>query len=87
MADKNPHAVALGRRGGLARAARLTPAQRSEAGRKAVLARWARGENSPLARSARATVQARTRDRCEVCGAFTGPTRGISNCKQCEQGR
>jgi len=45
---KNPHAVALGRLGGLkggkARTARLTAAQRSELARKAVLARWARAK-------------------------------------------
>ncbi len=42
--EKDPAAVALGRRGGLkggrARAERLTPEQRSEAGRKAARARW-----------------------------------------------
>jgi hypothetical protein len=41
---KNPYAVALGRRGGKkggpARAARMTPEERSESARKAVLARW-----------------------------------------------
>jgi hypothetical protein len=46
MAKKNPAAVALGRaggrRGGPARAAKLTPAQRSESARKAVQARWAK---------------------------------------------
>jgi len=52
MADKkkrkNPHAVALGRLGGLkggkARTARLTAEQRSELARKAVRARWARAK-------------------------------------------
>jgi hypothetical protein len=43
---KNPHAVALGRLGGLkggkARTAKLSPEERSELARKAVLARWAR---------------------------------------------
>ena len=42
---KNPNAVALGKMGGLkggkARAARLTPEQRSESARKAAVARWA----------------------------------------------
>jgi len=42
--SKNPAAVALGRLGGLkggpARAARLTPAQRSEIASKAARARW-----------------------------------------------
>lgn len=41
---KNPSAVALGRKGGLkggpARAAKMTPEERSESARKAVLARW-----------------------------------------------
>ena len=43
---KNPHAVALGRRGGLkggpARAAKMTPEERRESARKAVEARWER---------------------------------------------
>lgn len=42
--DKNPHAVALGRiggrKGGKARAKKLTPAQRSEQARKAAQRRW-----------------------------------------------
>jgi hypothetical protein len=42
---KDPAAVALGRRGGLkggkARAAKMTPEQRSEAARRAAVARWA----------------------------------------------
>ena len=37
---KNPNAVALGRKGGKARVKSLTPEERSEAARKAVLARW-----------------------------------------------
>lgn len=45
---KDPAAVALGRKGGLkggkARAARLTPEQRSEAARRAAQARWQRRE-------------------------------------------
>jgi hypothetical protein len=45
---KNPAAVALGRRGGKkggpARAAKLTPRQRSESARKAVEARWAKAK-------------------------------------------
>jgi hypothetical protein len=44
--EKDPAAVSLGRRGGLkggpARAKKLTPEQRSESARKAVLARWAK---------------------------------------------
>jgi hypothetical protein len=43
-AGKDPAAVALGRKGGLkggkARAAKLTPEQRSESARKAAKARW-----------------------------------------------
>jgi hypothetical protein len=43
---KNPHAVALGRLGGLkggkARVAKLSPEERRELARKAVLARWAK---------------------------------------------
>jgi hypothetical protein len=43
---KNPAAVALGRLGGLkggpALAAKMTPAQRRAAGRKAALARWSK---------------------------------------------
>ncbi|MGZ4339374.1 MAG: histone H1 [Gaiellaceae bacterium] len=42
--SKDPAAVALGRRGGLkggkARAAKMTPEQRSEAAKKAAAARW-----------------------------------------------
>jgi len=45
---KNPHAVALGRKGGkkggIARAAKLTAKERSEAARKAVMARWAKAK-------------------------------------------
>jgi len=44
MAKKNPHAVALGRKGGkksaAARMKKLTPEQRREIARKAVEARW-----------------------------------------------
>jgi len=43
---KNPYAVALGRKGGKvggkARAANMTPAERSESARNAVMARWAK---------------------------------------------
>jgi hypothetical protein len=43
---KNPAAVELGRRGGLkggaARAAKLSPQERSESARKAAAARWAK---------------------------------------------
>ncbi len=44
--EKNPAAVELGRRGGLkggkARAAKLTPEERSESARKAARARWSK---------------------------------------------
>lgn len=49
-AKKNPAAVALGRLGGLkggkARAAKLTAAERSASARKAVLARWAKAKKT-----------------------------------------
>ncbi len=45
---KDPAAVSLGRKGGLkggkARAANMTPEQRSESARKAVQARWAKNK-------------------------------------------
>lgn len=45
--EKNPAAVELGRRGGLkggkARAAKLTAAQRSDAAKRAARARWGKG--------------------------------------------
>jgi general stress protein YciG len=40
--EKDPHAVALGRKGGKARLQKLTPERRSEIARKAVLTRWAK---------------------------------------------
>ena len=47
---KNPAAVALGRKGGKkggpARAAKLTPEQRSESARKAVQARWSKAKGA-----------------------------------------
>lgn len=47
---KNPHAVELGRlggkKGGKARAAKLTAEERSEIARKAARARWAREKGS-----------------------------------------
>jgi hypothetical protein len=61
---KNPYAVALGRKGGLkggpARAANMTPEQRTEIARNAVLTRWAKerasenGRNQEKAKAARA---------------------------------
>ena len=47
---KNPYAVALGRKGGLkggpARAANMTPEERSESARNAVLVRWERAKTN-----------------------------------------
>ena len=47
--QRNPNAVALGRLGGriggVARARKMTPEQRSEAARKAAVARWERYRN------------------------------------------
>lgn len=52
---KDPAAVALGRKGGkkggLARAAKLTPKQRSESARKAVQARWTKAKTKPTTTS------------------------------------
>ena len=46
--EKDPNAVALGRKGGLkggpARKAKLTPQQRQESARKAAIARWEKEE-------------------------------------------
>lgn len=42
MTPKNPAAVALGRKGGKARAEKLTAEQRSDSARKAIEARWAK---------------------------------------------
>jgi hypothetical protein len=43
-AMKNKAAVALGKRGGKARAKNMTSAERSESARKAVLVRWAKAK-------------------------------------------
>ena len=42
--DKDPNAVALGRKGGKARLRTMTPEQRQEIARKAVTARWAKAK-------------------------------------------
>jgi hypothetical protein len=56
---KNPAAVALGRKGGKkggpARAAKLTPVQRSESARKAVQARWTKTNEATGREAAPAT--------------------------------
>ncbi len=80
LADKDPHAVALGRRGGKiggkVRAKRLTPSRRSEIASKAATARWrknaAKSEQTPepLKRNAEDTrqsiLEAAHREFCEV---------------------
>jgi hypothetical protein len=43
---KSKYAVALGKRGGTARAKNMTAKERSDAARKAVLARWAKAKRS-----------------------------------------
>jgi hypothetical protein len=40
--EKDPNAVALGRKGGKARLQKMTPEQRQDIARKAVTARWAK---------------------------------------------
>jgi hypothetical protein len=40
--DKNPHAVQLGKMGGLARLEKLTPERRREIARNAAKTRWAK---------------------------------------------
>lgn len=51
---KNAAAVSLGRKGGkkggLARAARMTPEQRSESARRAVMARWSNTKTPAMAK-------------------------------------
>lgn len=42
--EKDPNAVALGRKGGKARLYKLTPEERQEIARKAVMARWAKAK-------------------------------------------
>ena len=42
MAKKNPHAVALGRKGGKARLRTMSAEERSARARQAVAARWAK---------------------------------------------
>ena len=60
LAKKNPHAVALGRKGGRARKAALTPARRTEIARQAVTAHWDRVR---AAREAAVLKQAKTKRR------------------------
>lgn len=57
-AKKNPAAVELGRLGAKARNSKLTPTQRSENARNAVLARWAKTPRSMRAKRQKKTVGA-----------------------------
>lgn len=50
MAKKNANAVALGRKGGLAAAQKLSTEQRKDAARRAAMARWARKPSADKAR-------------------------------------
>ena len=63
ITKKNPAAVALGRKGGKkggpARAAKLTPGQRSESARRAVQARWSKAKQAAAQSPAPALVTAR----------------------------
>jgi hypothetical protein len=43
--EKDPNAVALGRKGGKARLRTMTPEQRKEIAQKAIAARWAKAKN------------------------------------------
>lgn len=47
---KDPAAVALGKKGGKARAKKLTPEQLSEQGRKAISARWQKAKKAAAAK-------------------------------------
>lgn len=56
---KNPHAVALGRRGGRARAEKLSAEEKSDIARKAINTRWdgvrqAKGTVKPKSRKGKA---------------------------------
>ncbi|HXA49441.1 MAG TPA: hypothetical protein VNV86_04015 [Candidatus Acidoferrum sp.] len=63
---KNPAAVALGRKGGKkggpARAANLTPKQRSESASKAVQARWAKAKEGAESKATPSSMSADTSD-------------------------
>jgi len=75
MSPKNAAAVALGRRGGKARADNMSAQQRSEAARKAVEARWAKqkeelkdlvGENTEGTKALERKERAHRRKRKEA---------------------
>ena len=46
--DKDPNAVALGRKGGKARRSKLTAEQRTEIARRAAKARWSKQRSGDL---------------------------------------
>jgi hypothetical protein len=63
VAKKNPNAVALGKLGGLARAASLTQDERSAIAKKAAAGRNAKLSAAERTRIAKLAVQARERKR------------------------
>ncbi len=60
---KNPHAVALGRMGGEARARRLSKAERADSARKASEERWAKMSPDQRKQATEAARKARWQDR------------------------
>jgi hypothetical protein len=68
---KNPAAVALGRKGGKkggpARAAKLTPEQRSESARRAVQARWGKGLSNQGNKARPATAVDSSKKALHLC--------------------
>jgi hypothetical protein len=62
LQGKDPNAVALGGKGGKARAKRLTPERRSEIARQAALKRWGRPK-----------AQIVTPPKCDECGTELHP--------------
>ena len=56
--NKNPAAVELGKKGGKARQAKLTPEERRELGKKGMASRWGKkGKNSPTLRRGQFTIE------------------------------
>jgi predicted Zn-ribbon and HTH transcriptional regulator len=75
--NKDPNAVALGGKGGKARAKRLTPERRSEIARQAALKRWGSRE-----------AQIVTPPKCDECGTELRPFKGSNGetglfCEDC----
>jgi hypothetical protein len=90
---KNPAAVALGRRGGKkggpARAAKLTPEQRSESARRAVQTRWAKSKGGDSVVLQRKDVggkklgqfrQEEPRDAAPAADVVGTPTKALHRC-------